>query len=316
MGASMRGLMMAAALVGVLFAGCSGGAGNVAEPEGQPLAFEDLTVSDTKGLIRGIVLSETITPIAGASVDLRLPEGAVTKLTDDEGAFVFADLEAGDYFLTVSKPGYFDVQASAAVVAGVADPPIVKVQLVVDAENQPFTELLQWTGFFGCGMGTNFGGALPPPAPQSLGFNPCAADAILCDEADVCLLNSSNTHFFEFGTARLPDLAQAEAVWTGNQPLGNALNLGWHESGTADFKSTSGESPLILPTTRDEILEAHDENITGLLVRIFPGTGQELTVTMQQRFDVYATYFYGFVPREGWTFVAEGPCASVEDCGA
>lgn len=301
--------MVAAALVAVLFAGCAGGAGNESQPPAaEPLAFEDLTVSESKGLIRGLVLSETITPIEGARVDLRLGDAPVTKVSDAQGAFVFTDLDAGDYFLTVSKPGYFDVQASATVVAGVAEPPIVKVQLVIDAENQPFTELLQWTGFFGCGTGTNAGGGI--------GFNPCAVDALMCDAADVCLLNSSNTHFFDFGTARLPDLAQAEAVWAGNQPLGNALNLGWHRAGTADFKSTSGESPLILPATYDEILEAHNENITGLLVRIFPGTGQELTVTVQQRFDVYVTYFYGFVPREGWAFVNDGPCASAEQCGA
>jgi hypothetical protein len=305
----MRGVVVVAALVAVLFAGCSDGSpGAEPEPFVEPEAFENLEVTESKGLIRGLVISETITPIPGAQVGLRLAEGVKEQVTDEQGAFVFGDLEPGDYFLEVSKAGYFSVQASAVVVAGVAEPPIVKVQLVVDVANQPFTELLQWNGFFGCGTGTNAGGGI--------GFNPCAADAIACDEADVCLLNSSNTHFFTFGTAQMPDFGQAEAIWTGNQPLGNALNLGWHDEGTADYKSTSGESPLVLPTTQEEILEAHDSDIEGLLVRIFPGTGQELTVTVQQRFDVYVTYFYGFVPREGWAFVTDGPCAGAEDCGA
>lgn len=308
----MRGVVAAFALATLLMAGCASSPSSESETEpfAEPIAFEDLEVKETKGLIRGIVISETITPIEGAQVELRLTTGSPTKITDAQGAFVFNDLEPGDYFLTVSKAGYFEVQASATVVAGVAEPPIVKVQLVVDVENQPFTELLQWTGFFACGIGTNGGGV------TSVGVNPCAVDALTCDVADVCLLGSSNTHTFEFGTARVPDLAQAEAVWTGNQPLGNALNLGWHDEGTADFKGISGESPLILPATYDEIVEAHDANITSLLVRIFPGSNQELTVTTQQRFDVYVTYFYGFVPREGWAFVNDGACATPEQCGA
>ncbi|MFA5943897.1 MAG: carboxypeptidase-like regulatory domain-containing protein [Candidatus Thermoplasmatota archaeon] len=300
----MRGVVIVAVFVAALFAGCAGKSPEATGPAAEPEAFEDLTVTETKGLIRGIVISETITPIAGAEV--KLVSTGQTVASDEQGAFVFNNLEPGDYFLSITKPGYFAVQSSATVVAGVAEPPIVKVQLVFDVANQPFTELLQWTGFFGCGAGTSAGGSV----------NPCAADAIVCDETDVCVMNSSNTHFFDFGTARVPDLAQAEAVWTGTQPLGNALNLGWFDSGVSDFKSTSGESPLILPTTRDEIVKAHDENITGLLVRIFSGTSQELTVTMQQRFDVYVTYFYGFVPREGWTFAADGNCAGPDQCGA
>jgi hypothetical protein len=300
-------MLVAVALLAMTFAGCAGqGSDGAPEPTTEPLAFEDLKVTESKGLIRGLVISETITPIAGAAIIL-VSENK-TVLSDAQGAFVFNDLEPGDYFLGISKTGYFTVQSSATVVAGVAEPQIVKVQLVFDAANQPFTELLQWTGFFACGTGTNAAGGI--------GFNPCAVDAIACDFVDVCLLGSSNVHEFVFGTARIPDFGQGEAVWTGTQPLGNALNLGWHDEGTADYKSISGESPLILPTTREEAVKAHDENITSLTMRIFPGTGQELTVTLQQRFDVYVTYFYGFVPREGWAFVNDGACAGPDQCGA
>ena len=309
--------MAAVALVALLTAGCaaSPATNDGQEPAAEPLAFEDLRVEESKGLIRGIVISETITPIEGATVELRLTEGGPRQVTDAQGAFVFNGLEPGDYFLTVSKAGYFEVQASASVVPGVAEPPIVKVQLIVDAASQPFTEILQWTGFFACGAGSNLGNP-PPPAPSGVGVNPCAVDAIACEFTGVCTLGSSNTHTFEFGGGRLPDFGQAEAVWTGTQPLGNALNLGWHDEGTSDYKSISGESPLILPTTQEEMVAAHDENITSLLVRIFPGNEQELTVTLQQRFDVYVTYFYGFLPREGWSFVADGPCTTPEECGA
>jgi hypothetical protein len=309
----MNRILSVLALAGVLFAGCSAPASEPSPTEGA--GFEDLNLKPTAstGIIRGVVVDEAIRPIAGATVLLK-GEAPKEATTTADGLFGFANLAPGTYFLTITKLGYFEAQQSTDVVAGVAEPPIVKVQLAVDAANQPFTELLTWTGFFGCGMGTNFGGVLPPPAPQRLGFNPCAVDALACEIADVCLLNTANTHDFFFGASRIPDFAQAEMVWQGTQALGNELNLGWHDEGTSDFKGTSGPSPLVLPATQEEILAAHDANITSLLVRVFPGSNTELTVTLQQTFDVYVTYFYGFVPREGWAFVTDGACTSPAQC--
>lgn len=302
-----RNFFLAALLLTVLLAGCTSET-QTDEPSEAPAAFDDVVVTDSTGAIRGVVVSESIVPIEGALVVLA---GGQNRTTDADGAFVFNGLEAGDYFLTVSKLGYFTVQSSASVVAGQAEPPITKVTLLVDEASRPFAELLQWSGFFGCGFGTNGGNN---PVTGGAGVNPCAADALACDFAGVCLLNTANTHTFEFGGGTIPTFAQAEMVWTGSQPLGNALSLGWHDSGTADFKGIDGESPLVLPTNRTEILEAHEEDITSLLVRVFPGSSQELTVTLQQRFDVYVTYFYGFEPREGWAFVNDGACLIPEDC--
>lgn len=296
-------LGVAALLAATLLAGCAGDPAATADNPPDEV-FDDLVVTASTGAIRGVVVSEAIVPIANASVALGGTD--VVRQTNEAGAFTFSGLEPGTYFVKVSKPGYFEAQASTDVVAGVEEPPIVKVILAVDAENQPFTELLTWTGFFGCGLGTNAGGGI--------GFNPCAADALLCSEAGVCLLNTANTHQFPFGASRLPDLAQVEMSWEGSQPLGNDMNLGWHDEGTADFKGASGPSPLVVPATRDEILDAHDEDITGLLARVFPGSSQELTLTLQQRFEVFVTYFYGFVPREGWAFVTDGACTTPEGC--
>ncbi|MHB1261887.1 MAG: carboxypeptidase-like regulatory domain-containing protein [Thermoplasmatota archaeon] len=295
----MRGIMVAAALVAVLFAGCSGGAGTESqEPAAEPEAFEDLTVSDSKGLIRGIVLSETITPLEGATVNLRLGSEPMTTLSDAQGAFVFTDLDAGDYFLTVSKPGYFDVQASATVVAGVAEPPIVKVQLVFDVVNQPYTELLQWSGFLQCGAAIPMVGSL----------NPCA------------LTGSDNVHEFPFGTNRTPDFAQAEAFWSGTQPLGNYLSFGFYDpdSLASNWKSVNTGSPAVVNATQDEITEAVGD-AGKLIVRLFPGTGPDgtnPTVVVEQRYDVYVSYFYGFRPPAGWIFVIDGSCSGPDECGA
>lgn len=290
-------------LLTALLAGCAGGSPSGPADEPTPPAFDDVQVTDTTGAIRGIVYDEAITPLEGVRITLA---GGANKTTDKDGAFVFSGLAAGDYFLTASKLGFKEVQQSATVVAGQKNPPITKIQLIFDAENQPFAELLQWTGFFGCGVGTNAAGGV--------GFNPCATDALLCDFVDVCLLNTANTHVFPFGGGRIPDFAQGEMVWDGTQAFGSGMNLGWHDSGTADFKSTTGESPLILPTNKTEILGAHDEDIESLMMRVFPGSGTELTITLQQRFDIYVTYFYGFEPREGWAFTLDGACSTPQQC--
>ena len=264
----------------------------------EPAAFQELEVAETKGLIRGIVISETITPIAGAQVDLRLQDGDATQATDEQGAFVFNDLEPGDYFLTVSKAGYFTAQASATVVAGVKEPPIVKVQLLIDVVNQPYTELLQWSGFLQCGAAIPFVGSL----------NPCA------------FTGSDNVHEFPFGSNRTPEFAQAEAVWTGTQPLGNYLSFGFYDpdSLASNWKSVNTGSPAVVNATKDEIVEALGDDAEQLIVRLFPGTvpdGTNPTVVVEQRYDVYVTYFYGFTPRPGWVFVMDGPCIDAEQCG-
>lgn len=302
----MRIVALLVLVLSATLAGCTNG-GTPESQEPNPEAFDNVQVTDDTGAIRGIVFDDSITPIEGVLVSL---VNGANKTTDKDGAFVFNTLAPGDYFLQASKAGYLGVQQSVTVVAGQKDPPITKIKLAIDVENQPYAELLQWTGFFGCGFGTNGGGL------RSTGVNPCAADALVCDVAGVCLLNTANTHTFNFGGSSVPDFAQAEMLWEGTQSFGNSLNLGWHDEGTSDFKSISGESPLILPTNRTEILAAHEDTIDNLLVRVFPGTGSELTVTLQQRFDVYVTYFYGFEPREGWAFALDGPCSTPQQCGA
>ena len=287
------------------FAGCADEGGNPstqAAPE--PPAFNEVEVTDTTGAIRGVVVTEAIVPIEGVLVQLT---GGENRTTDVDGAFVFNGLEPGTYFLTASKVGYFSVQASTEVVAGDKQPPVTKISLAIDQATQPYAELLQWTSFFGCGFGTNV-------VPGGASVNPCAAEALVCDVAGVCVMGTDNVHEFPFGEARIPDFAQGEMVWEGTQPLGNDMNLGWHDSGTADFKSNSGASPLIVPTNKTEILEYKEEDITALTMRVFPGQTQELTITLQQRFDVYVSYFYGFEPREGWAFAIDGACEPYTSC--
>ena len=293
----MRQVAVALALLAAMLAGCADGGAPATESTTDPAAFEEVQVSSTTGAIRGVVYNEAIVPIADVLVQLA---GGANKTTDDQGAFVFSNLEPGDYFITASKTGYFTVQQSTTVVAGEVAPPVTKIQLLVDVANQPFVELYQWTAFLQCGAWAIV-----------VTTNPCAATG------------SDNVHPFPWGaTGRIPDAFQAEAIWTGTQPLGNYLSFSAHEPGSVPPSSCYGvnsESPAILNKTKQDIIDCYGEEATEVQIKLFPGatpgTPPTPTVLANQQYDVYMQYFFGFVPRDGYSLAVDGPCISPEQCG-
>jgi hypothetical protein len=137
-------------LVGSALAGCS----SKAPPKdaGNELAPE-LAVTATTGGIRGLVVDQAVVPIPGAKVSL--PTGA-NRTTDAAGLFNFTGLAPGDYFVIVAKPGFKGVQAAATVVAGVSDPPIVKVLLERLSTAQPYLDFYKLDGFYDCASSVSF----------------------------------------------------------------------------------------------------------------------------------------------------------------
>jgi hypothetical protein len=109
----------------------------------------DLAVTEDTGAIRGIVVDERIRPVAGASVKLT---GGLERTTtsDDQGRFVFSGLTPGTYFLTVTSPAHKEVQSSADVVAGLEEPPLVRVQLERLFQQDPYSVQVTREGFFEC----------------------------------------------------------------------------------------------------------------------------------------------------------------------
>jgi len=293
----LASIAVAMALAALVLSGCSS-KGNGAAAEPTPQAFENLQVTATTGAIRGLVVDEAVRPVANATV--KLGGGNGTKTSDAQGAFVFTDLAAGDYFLSVSKPGYFSTQASASVVAGVAEPPVVKVQLKIDAASQPYTEVLEWKAFLQCGAWA-----------VVVTTNPCA------------LTGSDNVHSFPFGGNRTPDFAQGEAVWEGTQPLGNYLDFSINDPAATvpgACKEVNSVSPAILNMTPDEMTKCMGKDPTELVYKVFPGaspgTPPTPTVVLNQNYNIFVTYFYGFTPKAGWSLAADGPCNTPQQCGS
>ncbi len=246
----------------------------------------DAKASDSTGVVRGVVVDATYTPIAGARIVLQ--EGTET-LSDVEGLFAFSLVEPGTYFLTASKNGYTTQQMSAVVVAGVEKPPVVKMQLLVDTANLPYSELLNYNGYLQCGVGAGV------PGVAGRGVNPCAAT------------DSVNT--FDTFVQKPVDFIQAEMIWEPTSGVGDTLSIGIMNTTTAlpeDHVQVDGQSPQILKVAGEEMPPAHGEKYASYLVRVFPGKSQP-TLVVEQQFQIFLTQFYDQVPRDDWAFINDGP---------
>ena len=296
----MRSLV-ALVLLTALLAGCTGNGPQ--DPDSVvPESVQDVQVTATKGAIRGVVIDETITPIAGAAIALTTLDVSATSA--DDGGFVINDLEPGSYFLLVSKPGFTAVQASTTVEAGV-EPPLVRVVLPRQADNQSYANTQQWSGFTQCAISVTIVFA------QACGY-----------------LDDRFINYFSIDS--IPTFMQAEMHWQSTQAVTPKLQLNFYQSGTTDWKAVAGESPLLLTAYGEEFVEAKTENATDNPMRVSPpylqcsGGATNPTscdpqtfaiVNVNQAYEVFLTQFYGFTPRDGWLLAVDGPCSTYEQCG-
>ncbi|MGB0652958.1 MAG: carboxypeptidase-like regulatory domain-containing protein [Thermoplasmatota archaeon] len=313
----MRTPWIALLLVTVALAGCSdGGGGGGDELEDPALGNIDVTATSTTGVIRGVVVDAAIRPITGATVSVPLPGGAdaLTSETDESGAFGFEGLEPGTYFVKVTKLGYFDQQQSVDVVAGVNEPPAVKVLLEVNVETTPFYEEYTFNGFVECGH----------PNVAVCGVVDLVANLTLGGPI------TNDNFLVRYPLGQVPSMVQSEMVWQSTQALGGQFSLihSWNGDCTllCDDEVTGG-SPLLLISNETTIAEATWGAGEDLIVRTFsgpagepvacvpatpPATSSEFCPTnsvglaVQQEFTIFTHVFYGYTPPEGWRFTEGG----------
>jgi hypothetical protein len=308
--------MAAGFAVAFLLAGCSdAGAGE--GPAGLDFSDLDLDVSATTGIIRGVVVDEAIRPLGGA--DITLTPGGKTARSTDDGRFGFDGLEPGTYFLSASRLGYATVQTSTDVVAGVAEPAIVRVLMTAVPGSGPYLEVFQFNGFL------TFGAAVFATSVGTTVFAPLS-DAL------------SDTSIWAVNFTEEPDWLQGELVWEHNQPAGGALiwemtrgctntHAGYRETTTSPALAYWNTTVIrsLNETNVDEDLD-YDLLEDGLCYRFFGGPHEVCRppdpnlppplprnpwifgcgLTTQQRADAYVHHFYNFAPPEGWRFTADG----------
>ncbi len=144
---------MRAALVLVLLAltSLSGCAENGPKDEGgDPYDDFEYEKDSETGVILGVVVDQAIVPVADATVTVEVGGNQLTKTSDQNGRFVFAGLEPGTYFVVAKKIAYEPVQSSVVVVAGVEEPPILKLQIERLFNQDPYMQTQRFAGFVGC----------------------------------------------------------------------------------------------------------------------------------------------------------------------
>lgn len=151
----------------LVFVGLAGCADSAPADDDDDSDFDDVDVEvdDSTGAIRGVVVDDTINPVADAAVELTVDANDIRETTSDEqGRFVFSKVPPGTYILKTSKFLHEDVQTSASVEAGVREPPVVKVQLPRLFEGEPYMAPVDFRGFFQCSQ-ARFPGYLYSSSP-------------------------------------------------------------------------------------------------------------------------------------------------------
>jgi hypothetical protein len=210
-----------------VLSGCSGGGKGGKEPQGPNFEELGLEATATTGIVRGVVVDEAVRPLAGALVATVGGDGKAHNATSaPDGAFGLDGLEAGTYFIKVTKPGYRESQVSTDVVAGVAEPPIVKVVLAVDPTDLPYVSAFQYDAFLACSF--------------TLVLVSFAACGLAADQ-------TNNAFLVEYPMDKPPGWIQTEAVWESTQALGSSLSLSVTDFSTGTqigVNGSSGPSPI------------------------------------------------------------------------
>lgn len=340
----MRGA--AACLFAVLvLAGCSGGAGGKA-PAADDGAFDGLgplTATKDTGVLRGVVIDEAIRPLRGVAVNVTGAAGMVTNATTNEdGAFGIDGLAPGEYFLAAVKAGYTKVTTSAIVVAGVSDPDAVKILLTADPASRPYPQQFVMDGYLSCSARVVLtaypaGECLESDTSQVVYGLDRIPDYIQSEMSwdSTQALGDSMSLVSECFTAEEEN--DDGAAWGPSPcPKGNLvvnrsegsspLVIGVNRTLAAQFRlgdggTGAGHRLRVFAAGRQDTDVINEENNNQMLNSTTGGaypciawpainsgcfrfTG--IGVISNQKFSVYTTVFYGYVPPSDWLFIESG----------
>lgn len=289
-----------------ILAGCSGKGSSAPTDTLAPVSVDANT-----GGIRGVVVDDAIRPVKGVAVSL--PTAHQNTTTGTDGAFTFGKLTPGTYIVRASRPGYDSAQTSVDVVAGVADPKAVRIQLTQLASGQPYMLTTQFNGYIACsagvpdvgyseecGAGVGVPCAVPPPAGcQRVGGQN----------------NNLIQNDFHVDSGNIQGIV-IEQVWTptagstasGSLYLISATNFvcdpecGWD----ATLGETTSKSPILLRIDGAKLKALQTDPTTRASTFVWAGADNP-NLILDQSFTQYVTFFYGAPPPAGWSFVNGSP---------
>ncbi len=278
--------MLALALGVVALAGCAD------DPKPQEAeSFDDLKLQATEdtGVLRGVVVDSAIRPLAGAKITLIGPDGEQEATTGEEGLFGFQDLTPGTYFVKATKIGYTETQSSAEVVAGVADPPVVRMLLESDPAGLPSYSVIHFSGFLECSFVAGFF------------FIPCSTS----------WTGPIGNDYYEdiWATGGELDHIHVSLVWEPTQPFGTELYMNLYEPDAYDIVAwNGGPSPVTVDANATALASI---NAAGNFSLEVATNGESVALSLlgasyQQEFDAYIVLFDNFVPEEDYAYWSHG----------
>ncbi len=297
------------ALASLLLAGC---ASVEPEPVQDDPGNVDVVVDDTTGAIRGVVVDASISPIAEADV---VAEGAGERFetkSNEEGIFVFNQLDPGVYFVTVSKDLHTESQTSVQVEAGLEDPPIVRVQIERLYDVDPFITQEKFKGFFQCAYSLLVSSTCVNDYSRICNPNTvpvCCPGGCFPELARTLDNREYVTELGEnWGTVNIEMVWKPSVAGTSAE-MGMTVSYKAREGASHWWSSNSGESPMItrldcsaLCTDKEE--EFPDKiprsGLPDLFTFMSAGSGN---VALGQEFEIFHTTSYIAPLPEGWSFV-------------
>lgn len=242
--------------------------------------------TDTTGIIRGFVVDEAIRPLANVTVTLTGRDRSTT--TSAAGSFGFSDLAPGAYYVEASSADFETAQAYSEVVAGVDDPPLVKIQLTKLPSKAPYFQSQKFDVFYVFGAGV--GG-------QSLGTSVTGTNPV-----------TQSPYYFQVNISPNSTHIQAEARWEPTQALAEGA---WVTLLAFDQDFEVVEATNAFSSSPNVVwVNGTVEGRTATTVdgRIYPGMSQgtPAAVFANQPFVFYLHTFYNFRPAPDWSFGEHG----------
>lgn len=270
-----------ALLLLALLSGCADG-GQDADTLAAAAREVDVEATSSTGIIRGIVVDGTITPVAGVTVTIQSLNRSAT--TSDLGTFGFDGLEPGTYFLMTSHRDYSTVQQSVDVVAGEQDPAPVRIQVQAIVRPTPLVVAYQATVFVDssivvAGTGYTLGG-----------------------------VTTDNSFWFRVDFDPNATVAQTEIRWDPGTPLAEGATIGggtYAGDSAMDTSAQAGPGPLVF---RANATDANNRRADSVYYEVFAGDSAGLPggVLTNQQFECFVHVFYNFLPDADWVFGRDG----------
>ncbi len=277
----MRVLTVLLLLLGVALAGCSDApaeqTNDVTLGDGSTVDLDKAAKAENgKGAIAGVVVDESIAPIAGAVVEIA--QLALTIETGEDGSFGASDLEPGLYTLSVSAVDYLPIQTTVDVSPDNVGK--VRVVLPLDPTPKPYHNTLKFEWYDSAGQPlVDFAWDL---------FRPGGVPA-MCDQCEWTFSSDGPVESFII-----------EATWEDSVPPAHkASEFYWTMEPTAD--TSDYESDYFENPGRAEILGNRWRDHTEFFLML---AYEEEWVAVQQSAEVFITMFYEAPAPEGWSIVA------------